>query len=57
MAQQFNISFRTVRSLWDQIKNSNKSGSQVNISSGKVGKCERKGKDCAALNSAIETVK
>ena len=45
VASIFNISFRTARSLWYQIKNIIESRSKVDIYSGKIGKCGRKEKD------------
>lgn len=56
LEQQFHISFRTVKRLWDQIKNSIKLGSQINITSGKIDKCRRMKKDYLALKVAIKTI-
>ena len=56
LAQQFNISFRSVKRLWDQIKFSFKSGTQLNIFSGNIGKCGRKGIDRTTLKASIKTI-
>ena len=56
LASTINTSFRTVRRLWDQIKNSIKFRSKSILLQEKIVKCGRNRKYCFAFNAAIKTI-